>query len=172
MVSPDTSLRPEAFERGLAGRDVVALEADDEGELQPDFLDGFDDALGDHVAVHDATEDVHEDALHVRIAEDDLERGDHLVLRGAAADVEEVGRVAAEVLDDVHRAHREAGAVDEAGDVAVERDVAQRVLRGLDFLRVFLVQVAQRDDFRVAEERVVVERHLRVEGEDFVRSAS
>ena len=50
---------------------------------------------------------------------------EHLVLVGAAADVEEVGRLAAVVLDQVHRAHRQAGAVDQAGDVAVEADVAQ-----------------------------------------------
>jgi hypothetical protein len=46
---------------------------------------------------------------------------DDLVLGGAAADVEEVGRVAAEVLDDVHRAHREPGAVDQARDVVPSR---------------------------------------------------
>ena len=45
-------------------------------------------------------------------------------LVGAAADVEEVRRLAAVQLDDVHRAHRQAGAVDQAADVAVELDVA------------------------------------------------
>jgi sorbitol-specific phosphotransferase system component IIA len=32
-----------------------------------------------------------------------LKAGDDLLLGGAAADIEEVGRAAAEVLDDVHR---------------------------------------------------------------------
>jgi hypothetical protein len=73
---------------------------------------------------------------------------------------------AAEVLDDVHRAHREAGAVDQAGDVAVERDVAEGVLGGLDLLGVLLVEVAQGDDLGMAEEGVVVERHLGVERQD------
>ena len=50
---------------------------------------------------------------------------EHLVLVGAAADVEEVGGLAAVVLDQVHRAHRQPRAVDQAGDVAVEADVAQ-----------------------------------------------
>ena len=50
---------------------------------------------------------------------------EHLVLVRPAADVEEVGRLAAVVLDQVHRAHRQAGAVDQAADVAVEADVAQ-----------------------------------------------
>ena len=58
-------------------------------------------------------------------AEQDAEALEHLVLVGAAADVEEVGRLAAVVLDQVHRAHGQPGAVDQAGDVAVEADVAQ-----------------------------------------------
>ena len=70
------------------------------------------------------------------------------------------------MLDDVHRGHREAGAVDEAGDIAVEGDVGEAELRGFDFLGVFLVEVAEGDHVRVAEEGVVVERHLGVEGEE------
>ena len=84
---------------------------------------------------------------------------------GAAADVEEVGRLAAVELDDVHRRHRQAGAVDQAADVAVELDVVEAELAGLDLERVFLVEVAQLDDVLVAEQRVVVEVHLGVERE-------
>ena len=84
-------------------------------------------------------------------------------LVGAAADVEEVGRLAAVELDDVHGRHGEAGAVDHAADVAVELDVVEAVLGGLELGRVFLVRVAQRLDLLVAEERVVVEVHLGVE---------
>ena len=79
----------------------------------------------------------------VRVGQDDLERLGDLLLGGAAADVEEVGRLAAVELDDVHRRHRQAGAVDQAADVAVELDVAQVVLAGLELRRVFLVHVAQ-----------------------------
>ena len=57
--------------------------------------------------------------------EQDAEALEHLVLVGAAADVEEVGRLAAVVLDQVHRAHGQPRAVDQAGDVAVEADVAR-----------------------------------------------
>jgi hypothetical protein len=83
---------------------------------------------------------------------------------GAAADIEEVGRIAAVVFDDVHGGHGEAGAVDEAGDVAVEADVVEFVLGGGHFARVLLVLVAHRPDLGVAVERVVVEVELRVEG--------
>ena len=84
-------------------------------------------------------------------------------LRRAAADVEEVGRILAVELDDVHRRHGEAGAVDHAADVAVERDIGEVVFRRLDLLLVLLGLVAQRDDVGMAVERVVVEADLGVE---------
>src|SRR5208283_4229598 len=112
----------------LAEVDVGALEADDQGHLEADVLDRGDHAFGDDVAAHDAAEDVDQDALHVRVDGDDLERRGDLLLRGAAADVEEVGRALAVELDDVHRRHGEAGTVDHAADRAVERDVAEVML--------------------------------------------
>ena len=57
------------------------------------------------------------------------------------------------------------GAVDHAADAAVELDVVEAVLRGLDVERRLLVDVAQRHDLRVAEEGVVVEVELGVEGQ-------
>src|SRR5689334_934885 len=111
---------PAFGERLLTGHDVVAFEADDEGKLESGFAHGGDDAGRDDIAVHDAAENIDEDRLHRGVAEDDLERGRDLLLARAAADVEEVGRAGAEVLDDIHRGHGEAGAVDQAGDAAVE----------------------------------------------------
>src|SRR4051812_24366896 len=49
----------------FAGGDVVAFEADDEGDFEGGLAGGGDDAIGDDVAIHDAAEDVDEDALHV-----------------------------------------------------------------------------------------------------------
>src|SRR4051812_40298616 len=49
-------------ERFLAGEHIIALEAHDQGKLETGFADGFDDASGDHVAIHDAAEDVHQDS--------------------------------------------------------------------------------------------------------------
>ena len=65
--------------------------------------------------------------------QNDLERLGDPFLRRAAADVEEVRGLAAVQLDDVHRRHREAGAVDQAADVAVERDVVEVVLAATRF---------------------------------------
>src|ERR1019366_1391800 len=115
-------------QRLFAGDDVVAFEPDDEREFQAGFLHRRDDAGGDDVAIHDAAENVHEDALHMRIAQNNLERRRDLFLACAAAHVEEIRRIAAEMLDDVHRGHRQARAVDEARDAAVELDVIERKL--------------------------------------------
>ena len=105
-------------------------------------------------------------AFNFGLRQHDLERLGHLLGRGAAAHVEEVGGRAAVELDRVHRRHREARAVHEAADVAVELDVVQVELRGLDLRGILFVEVAQRHDVRMAEERVVVEVELRVERHD------
>ena len=68
--------------------------------------------------------------LHVGVVVDDLERAGHHVGVGAAADVEEVGRLAADLVDDVERAHGQPGAVGDDADRAVEADVLQALLVG------------------------------------------
>ena len=55
------------------------------------------------------------------------------------------------------------GAVDHAADIAVERDIGEVVFRRLDLLLVLFGGVAQFQHVGVAEQRVVVERHLCVE---------
>ena len=75
--------------------------------------------------------------------EDDAEGFGHLFDVGAAADVEEIGRLAAVQFDEVHRAHRQPGAVDQAADVAVQPDVAQPGLAGRTSVGFFLGQIAE-----------------------------
>src|SRR6478736_4601438 len=147
---------------------VVAVETDDERLVDRvtvlrDQLERLDDAVGDLVARGDATEDVHEDALDGRVAEDDLEAVGHDLRRGAATDVEEVrGLDAAELLtgvrDDVERAHDQAGAVADDADLAVELDVVEALLLrgGLKGVRVGLV--LERLVVLVTELCVLVER--------------
>ena len=48
---------------------------------------------------------------------------------------------------------------------AVERDVGEIELRGLDLGRILFVQIAHLDDVRMPKERVGVEVHLAVERE-------
>src|SRR2546425_1159364 len=83
----------------------------------------------------------------------------------AAADIEEVRWRTAGVLDDVHRGHGEASAVDHAADAAVELDVIEAVLRSFDFERVFFVEIAKAAKFLVTKQAVVIERHLGVKGD-------
>ena len=106
---------------------------------------------GQHVAAQDAAEDVDQHGLDVGVRHQDAEGVLDLLGVGAAADVEEVGRLAARQLDDVHRRHGQAGAVDHAADGAVEADVVQRELRRLDLERILFVGVAQRLEVGVAD---------------------
>src|SRR6266566_2768352 len=82
----------------------------------------------------------------------------------APPDVKKVGRRAAGVFDDVHSGHGEARAVYHAGYAAVELDVVEAVLGGLDFEGVFFIEISQLAELFVAEQRVVVKSHLGVEG--------
>src|SRR3954447_4246064 len=106
--------------------DVVAVEAHHErlGLVVAEDLERRDDAVRPRVARGDAAEDVHEDALDLRVRRDDVEAGSHHLGGGAAADVEEVRRLHAAVplagvRDDVERAHDQPGAVADDPDLAV-----------------------------------------------------
>src|SRR3712207_1344749 len=117
--------------------DVVAVEPDDQrlGRLVAQDAERGDDAVGDGVAGGDAADDLDEDALHGRVGEDDLQAVGQDLGRGAATDVEEVGRLdAAELLagvgHDVQRAHDQAGTVADDPDLALELDVVEVLLLG------------------------------------------
>ena len=99
--------------------DVGSFQPYHQRHLETDHLRRLDHAGGDDVAAHDAAENVDQDGLHVRVAEDDLEGRGDAFLGGVAADIEEVRRRAALELDDVHGRHGEAGAVDHATDFAI-----------------------------------------------------
>ena len=121
------------------------------------------DAARHLVAAGDAAEDVDQDRLHVRVVQDDAEGCQHLVGLGTAADVQEVGRLAAGELDEVHGGHRQAGPVDHAADVAVQLDEVDARLARRDLGWLLLVEVAHLLQLRVAEERRVVQRDLGVQ---------
>ena len=85
--------------------------------------------------------------------------------RDGAADVEEIGRLGAVKLDDVHGGHGQAGAVDQAADVAVEGDVVEAGLLGADVEGALLGFVGEGGEVGVAESGVVVEVELGVDGQ-------
>src|ERR1035441_10017604 len=148
--------------------DVCSFEAQDDGHGDMEVARGGDYAGGQAIHTEDAAEDVDEDGLDVGVGEKDFEGVFDLLLGCAAAHIKEVGGAAAGVLDNVHGGHGQARAVDHAGDGAVELDVVERVLAGLDFKRVFFGRVAQSLDLGVAEEGIVVEGDLGVEREELV----
>ncbi len=149
----------------LAAGDVGSFQSYDQRYLEGDLLGGFDYAGGDDVAFHDAAEDVDQDPFDVFVGEDQLEGFGDALNGGSAPDIQEVGRVAAVMLDDVHGGHGQSGSVDQAADVAVERDVGEVMLGCFDFVGVFFVVVAHVAQFGVAEDGVVVKAEFGVEAD-------
>ena len=105
-------------------------------------------------------------AVDLLVGGDHLERVDDRLGLRAAAGVEEVRGLAAGLGDDVERRHAEAGAVGEDADVAAELDVGEALLLRHRLLRVLGGLVGELGELGVAEERVAVDRHLRVERDD------
>ena len=123
--------------------DVVAVQPDDQRlvRLVAQHAQRGDDAVGHRVARGDAAEDVDEHRAHGRVVQDDVQPVGHDLGTGAAADVQEVGRLDAAVLlagvgDDVQRRHDQPGAVADDADLAVELDVVEVLLLGLGLERV------------------------------------
>ena len=161
---PELVRRDAGVEQDLAALlGVRAVEADHDRRPQIDAAQRLDDALGDLFAAGDAAEDVDEDRLDVLVEVDHLERSGHHVGVGAAADVEEVGGRAADLVDDVERRHGEPGAVGDDADRAVEADVLQVLLLGELLALVEFLGGAERLPLGVAERGVAVEGDLRVE---------
>ena len=135
------------------------------------LLDGpcLDEPAGDLVAAGDPAEDVDEDRPDLRVVEDEPQGRGHLVGPGPAADVEEVGRLAAGPLDEVHRGHRQAGPVDHAADRAVEVDERDALGARLGVGRVLRLEVSQRLEVGVAGEGRIVEGDLGVEADEVLR---
>ena len=147
--------------RALLG--VRPVEPHDDGLVDPHLVERLEDPARDLVAARDAAEDVEEDRLHLGIARDDLQRVHDALRVAAAAQVAEVRRPAARVRDHVQRGHDQAGAVAEDPDLAVELHVNHVLLARGALLGRIGVEVAHLGDVRMAVERVVVDRELRVE---------
>merc|ERR1712156_880541 len=107
---------------------IRSLQSDNNGGGEIEIPGGGDDALRDHVAPHDPTEDVHKESVHFWVPSDDFESLFHLVGSGTAANVEEVGWGAAVQLDDVHGGHGKPSSVNHAAEVA-----GVVLSRGVDF---------------------------------------
>ena len=143
--------------------DLMGHEAHHQRQRQARLLSCRIDPLGDRVALHDAAEDVDQEALHVLVGQQDLERIGDLLLVSATPHIEEVRGAAALELDHVHGRHREASTVDHAADVAIERDVGEIMLGSLDLFRIFFVEIAELPYVGVLEDGVAVKGDFSIE---------
>ena len=154
------------------GEDGAALggggsgEADDERNRESDVAGGGDDAVGDDVATEDAAKDVDKDDADSGVVEDDAEGFGDALAGCAAADVEEVCGLGAELGDDIERRHGEPGAVNHAANRAIQADIAEVVFAGASLHGVFLVGVAEFGEVFLAEEGVVVDGDFGVHGDE------
>src|SRR6516164_6111050 len=99
-VFPYLDIEPRFQEKRLSFLYLAAVHSDDDGERAVDLVCSLDDSLGYDVAAHDAAENVDEDPFDVVVLEDDLERFGNLFPGGASPHIQEVGRFAAELLED------------------------------------------------------------------------
>ena len=92
----------------------------------PKFLRRADDAARDHIATHDAAENVNQYSAHVFVREQNLEGCFDARLRCAAADIQKIrGFAARGVLMMSIVAIAKPAPFDHARDVAIELDVVQ-----------------------------------------------
>ncbi len=135
------------------------------GTLRPTSFTARDDAFGDHVATHDAAEDVDQYCPATFVSDsDDLERFRVTRFFGStAAHVEEVGWLAAMQVDDVHGTHGQASTVDHAADVAFQRYVVQFELGSVRFARIVLRRIVESLQLRLTVHGVGVDVDLGVE---------
>ena len=115
--------------------------------------------------MHDPAKDVHHHALHAIIAQDNAKRLGDGFLGRTTPDIQEVGRLAAVQLDDVHRGHGQSRSVDQTADVAIQGDITQPELIGAKLRLIFLARVEHLRHVLVAKQRVVIEGELRVDGQ-------
>ena len=105
-------------------------------------------------------------ALTFVVGGDHLERVDDRVGLRAAPGVEEVRGLAARLSHHVERRHAEPGAVAEDADVAAELHVGEPLLLGHPLLRVLGGAIPKLGELLVPVQGAVVDRDLRVEGDD------
>ena len=87
---------------------------------------------------------------------------------GAAADIQEVGRLAAVHFYHVHGSHGQSGAVYHITDVSIQFDKTQPFFFGFHFDYFICIGFEQLFDFRLTEHGVVVEIHFAVQSQQFI----
>src|SRR5205807_3936691 len=104
---------------------VGAFEPNNDRNFHTQVLCSAHDSARNHVAADNTAENIDEHCAHMFVRQQNAKCGFHSFLRCPAADIQKICRFAAGKLDDVHRGHRQPGAVHHAGDIAVELDVVE-----------------------------------------------
>nr|GME07389.1 Uncharacterised protein [Ipomoea batatas] len=135
---------------------VVTFQTYHDRYVNTDFCYCTDDAVCDQVATHDAAEDVNEYRFHRVVRQDDFKGFGYALFGRAAADIQEVRWLATVVLNDVHRTHREACAVNHTTDVAFQRNIVQFPLCRVRFTRIFLAWIAHFTQLWLTEQGIAI----------------
>src|SRR6516225_4755293 len=155
--------------------DVVAVQAHHQWLVRL-FAKDFQrlhDPGGHRVTRGDAAENVDEHGFDLLVTQDHVQAGGHHLRGGATADVEEVGRLDSPVLlsgvgDDVEGRHDQARAVADDADLAVELDVVEVVLLGLQLQRIGGIAILELGVVEVAEVGVGVQGDLAVQRQNAI----
>lgn len=153
-----------AFEDLAALRLIRSRETDDDGDIGLDDVECLQETFRHIVATRDATEDIDEDGVDVLVGKQQFHGFHNLLGVRRATDVEEIGGLPTIEFDHIHRRHGQSGSVDHTSDLTPEVDIAEAVVLGPLLLLLVLVGLEARLDIGMAEEGVVVEGHLRVDG--------
>ena len=81
---------------------------------------GSNHTFGNHVALHNSAKNIDQDGFEFGIFEHDFERFGDFLSRRTAAHVQEVCRLAAVEFNRVHGRHRQARAIDQAANIAIQ----------------------------------------------------
>ncbi len=152
------------FEDGSAFGFVGPRQADDDRNVCLDYLEGFEEPVGNVVTACDTTEDIDQHHLYVPVAQEKFHGLDNLLGVGTAADVKEVGRFAAIQLDHVHGRHGKSGTVHHTSDASAQVHVAESLVLGFTLLALLSGWLEELGNVRVAEEGIVVEGHFCIDG--------
>lgn len=149
---------------------VSTLKTCNDRNPQVHLLHNLNKTLSNSITSYNTTKDIDKDSRHLRVSSDQLESVLDSGRCSSTTDIQEVGRVTAVQLDDVHGRHGQTGTVDKASNVTVQLDEVEVVLGRLDFIGVFLRLVAPGHDLLLSEVGVVVEPELGIHGHDLVIS--
>lgn len=110
---------------------VGADKSDGDWNLNTDLICGFDNSLRDHIALHNASKNIDENALNFRMSRQNFKCCLDLFSAGAAAHIQKVGWHASFQLNDVHGGHGKTCTVDHATNASIQSDVVETDLGSL-----------------------------------------